>query len=62
MEDFFARTMRSAAEIVGDEARLCELLRVPAAELSKWLTGESPPTLEGYIRALDILTPGKPPA
>ena len=51
----YLHALRGAAKIIGDEAKLCELLRVPREELSKWLSGASLPTLEGYIRALDIL-------
>jgi hypothetical protein len=51
----YAATVRTAAAIVGDDARLCELLDVPTEEISKWLTGESLPSLEGYVRALNIV-------
>lgn len=51
----YVHALRSAAEIVGDEAKLSERLRVTREELSRWLCGASLPTLEGYVRALDIL-------
>jgi hypothetical protein len=51
----YIHALRSAAKIVGDEAKLSELLRVPREDLSRWLCGASLPTLEGYVRALDIL-------
>jgi DNA-binding phage protein len=54
--------LRGAAKIIGDEARLCELLRVPREDLSRWLSGASLPTLDGYVRALDILRVNQPAA
>jgi hypothetical protein len=51
----YLHALRGAARIVGDEEKLCDLLCIPREDLSKWLSGASLPTLEGYIRALDIL-------
>ena len=51
----YTRALRGAAKIIGDEAKLSALLRVPQADVSRWLSGAELPTLEGYVRALDIV-------
>jgi len=56
----YIHALRGAAKIIGDEAKLSELLRVPQEDLCRWLSGASLPTLEGYVRALDILRVSQP--
>ena len=68
----YVRTLQKAAELLGGRAKLCRHLRVPAAELDKWLQGSAKPPLAVFLRAVDVVVdevpapggsdPGEPPA
>ena len=51
----YADTLARAAVAVGGEARLATALRVPVADLRRWLRGEVYPETEVYQKALDLL-------
>lgn len=68
MEQVQARVMRRAAQILGSEARLRELLRVSSRELARWIAGDEKPPLAAFLQAVDVVcaastaeSPGRPP-
>jgi hypothetical protein len=68
----YSRTLRKAAELVGGRAKLCRHLRVPMAELEKWIDDQAVPPIAIFLRAVDLVVddtpapgnaePGEPPA
>ena len=44
-----------AAGLVGGARKLSERIRVPMADLTRWLAGEGRPTPEVFLRVVDIL-------
>lgn len=54
--DLYLRTLRRAAEVMGDEDALAQRLRVTPSHLALWIQGiESPPTYV-FLRAVDLLS------
>ena len=51
----YADTLSRAAAAIGGEARLADVLHVPARDLHRWLHGEAYPSTEIYQKALDLL-------
>ena len=51
----YSRTLTKAAELVGGEAKLCKALRVPAAELRRWIADQAAPPMGTFLRAVDIV-------
>lgn len=60
--DYYARTLRQAAEVVGGEASLAATLKVPPDALRRWLEGEESPPIQVHLAALDLVTRGTPQA
>jgi hypothetical protein len=68
----YSRTLQKAAEVIGGQAKLCRHLRVPAAELQKWIDDKAAPPIGIFLRAVDLIIeetpppadsgPGEPPA
>jgi len=68
----YSRTLQKAAELSGGRAKLCRHLRVPMAELEKWIEDKAVPPLAIFLRAVDLVIdetpppadsgPGEPPA
>jgi hypothetical protein len=51
----YSRTFQKAAQLVGGQKKLARHLRVPLAELEKWITGgEAPPTAT-FLKAVDLV-------
>ena len=61
--EYYARTLEQAAELVGGEANLATALQVPAHTLRRWLERQESPPIEIHLAALDLITrrTGKPP-
>jgi len=55
------RTLQRALEVAGTLERLAERLAVSTADLSSWLAGTRPTPAEVYLRALDVVSRGRPP-
>lgn len=55
------RTLQRALEVVGTLERLAERLAVSHSDLSSWLSGSRPTPAEVYLRALDVVSRGRPP-
>ena len=54
--DVYLRTLRRAAELLGDEEALARRLKVTPSHLALWMQGvESPPT-HVFLRAVDLLS------
>lgn len=51
----YARTLQKAAELAGGPKKLAHHLRVPIAELEKWLNGQDKPPLGTFLKAVDLV-------
>ena len=60
--EYYARTLRQAAEVAGGEAELAAALEVAPEALRRWLGGEEPPPVEIHLAALELVTRGTPHA
>jgi hypothetical protein len=58
--DYYAGTLRQAAEVVGGEDPLAHALDVSPEALRQWLAGEASPPIEVHLAALDLVTRGAP--
>ncbi|HEY9532650.1 MAG TPA: hypothetical protein VIQ55_14760 [Burkholderiales bacterium] len=58
--DYYARTLRQAAEVVGGEENLAAALKIAPDALRPWLQGEESPPIEVHLAALDLVTRGTP--
>ena len=67
----YARTLQKAAAAAGGQKRLARLLRVPLADLEKWIAGKDEPPTAVFLKAVDLVLdqtspggsePGDPPA
>jgi hypothetical protein len=57
----YSRTLKKAAELIGGQAKLCRHLRVPAAELQKWIDDKAFPPIGIFLRAVDLIIDETPP-
>ena len=55
VSDTHARALRRAADLVGDERTLANLLGYPLDLVHKWLTGVTPPPLPAFLAAVDVI-------
>jgi len=68
----YSRALQKAAELIGGQPKLCRYLRVPAAELQKWIDDKAVPPIGIFLRVVDLVIeetpppagsgPGEPPA
>jgi hypothetical protein len=69
----YSRTLQKAAEAAGGQKRLARVLRVPLAELEKWIADKDEPPMSVFLKAVDLVLdegtgsgagsePGDPPA
>ena len=69
----YSRTLQKAAEVAGGQKKLARLLRVPLAELEKWIGDKDEPPMAVFLKAVDLVLddttspgagsdPGEPPA
>ncbi len=58
--DYYARTLRQAAEVVGGKENLAAALKVSPDQLGRWLEGEESPPVQVHLAALDLVTRGTP--
>jgi hypothetical protein len=49
------RTLNRAAEICGGVAALAKSLEVSVEALRRWLDGDTVPSAEAYVKALDLV-------
>jgi len=57
----YSRTLQKAAELIGGRAKLCRHLRVPLAELEKWIEDKAVPPIGVFLRAVDLIIEETPP-
>jgi hypothetical protein len=63
-DSVYVSTLRQAGVILGGEKALARHLRVPLAELQRWLAGREDPPRQVFLRAVDVVleaTPRKKP-
>jgi hypothetical protein len=59
----YSRTLQKAAELVGGQRKLARQLRVPLAELEKWIADKDEPPTAVFLAAVDlVLEETAPPA
>ncbi len=61
----YARTLQKAAELIGSRQNLARHLRVPLAELEKWIAGIAAPPAGTFLMAVDLViaeTAAPPPS
>ena len=51
----YSRTLQKAAELIGSRQKLARHLRVPLAELEKWIAGVAVPPTGTFLRAVDVV-------
>ena len=51
----YSRTMKKAAQLIGSREKLAHHLRVPLAELEKWIAGTAVPTTGTFLKAVDVV-------
>jgi hypothetical protein len=51
----YSRTLQKAAELAGGQKTLARLLRVPLAELEKWIADKDQPPTIIFLRAVDLV-------
>ena len=59
----YSKTLQKAAELVGGQKKLARQLRVPLAELEKWIADKDEPPTATFLAAVDlVLEETAPPA
>lgn len=68
----YSRALKLAAELVGGQDKLGRHLRVPSADLQKWIDDKKVPPVGIFLRVVDLIiaetpppaesSPGDPPA
>jgi hypothetical protein len=51
----YSRTLQKAAELSGGQKRLARLLRVPMADLEKWIADKDEPPTAIFLKAVDLV-------
>jgi hypothetical protein len=51
----YSRTLQKAAELIGSRQKLARHLRVPLAELEKWIAGTAVPPTGTFLKAVDVV-------
>lgn len=57
----YSRTLQKAAELIGGRQKLARHLRVPLAELDKWIAGTAVPPIATFLKAVDLVIDETPP-
>jgi hypothetical protein len=51
----YSRTFQKAAELTGGQKKLARLLRVPLADLEKWIADKDQPPTAMFLKAVDLV-------
>ena len=51
----YSRALLRAAELAGGRDKLAYTLRVPKAEIDKWIAGDTKPTRDVFLRVVDLI-------
>ena len=62
MPTVHSRAVLRAAELLGGREKLARILRVPKAEIDKWISGEAKPPREVFLRVVDLILDETSPA
>ena len=62
MPTVYSRAVLRAAELIGGRDKLARVLRVPQAEIDKWIAGEAKPPREVFLRVVDLILDETNPA
>jgi hypothetical protein len=57
-----SRAVLRAAELLGGRDKLARVLRVPKADIDKWISGEAKPPREVFLRVVDLILDETSPA
>ena len=57
----YSRTLQKAAELIGGYSKLSRHLRVPVAELQRWIEDRAAPPTAVFLRAVDLILDETPP-
>jgi hypothetical protein len=60
MQEIYSRALKRAAEILGGEGALCEVLKVPTYRLYAWLSGHETPPMGIFLKAVDVISSTSP--
>ena len=55
-QELYLRTLRRAAELIGDEQSLALALRVTPSHLALWMQGTEKPPTYVFLRAVDVVS------
>jgi hypothetical protein len=55
VDKVYARTLEKAAELCGGRKQLARQLRVPLADLERWLAGADLPPMSAFLKAIDLI-------
>ena len=55
VERVYSRTLQKAVELCGGQKKLARYLRVPLADLEKWIAGDGTPPANVFLRAVDFV-------
>jgi hypothetical protein len=58
----YSRTFQKAAQLAGGTKALSRRLRVPIAELEKWIAGKEAPPMASFLKAVDLVLERTEPA
>ena len=58
----YVRTLHKAAELAGGRKKLARHLRVPLADLERWMAGDEAPPTPTFLRAVDLVLDETGPA
>jgi hypothetical protein len=51
----YSRTFQKAAELLGGTKKLSRELRVPLADVEKWMAGTAEPPLPVFLKVIDLV-------
>jgi hypothetical protein len=51
----YVRTLHKAADLAGGRRKLARQLRVPLAELDRWMAGDEAPPIATFLKAVDLV-------
>ena len=51
----YSRTFQKAAQVAGGHKQLARHLRVPLADLEKWMAGREAPPTATFLKAVDLV-------
>ena len=51
----YSATLARAAELVGGQAKLAEVLGVPQSTLASWITGDAQIPMRDFLRVVELM-------